>query len=390
MIPYGRQTIDDKDIRAVVQVLRSDWLTQGPKVLEFEEALCRYTGAKYAVVVSSGTAALHIACLAAGLGKGQEAMVPANTFVATANAVLYTGAQPVFADIDHETGNIDPRAIMKMMNRTTRAIIPVHFGGNPCAMEDIYGLAKKRKITIIEDACHALGAAYKSGGKWWKIGSCRHSDMTIFSFHPLKAITTAEGGAVLTNDKRLYQRFLKLRSHGVTKEPSDFENRNAHDVGPWYYEMQELGFNFRITDLQCALGVSQLKKADGFVRKRTRIAQLYRKAWAHGSYFDLPSQQNNGVSAWHLFPIRLKGRFVQRRKEMFCWLRDLGLGVQVHYIPVYWQPYYARLGYAKGSCPVAEDFYRREISLPLYPAMTSADVRRVIECVNKAGAEVLK
>ena len=390
MIPYGRQTIDDKDIRAVVQVLRSDWLTQGPKVLEFEEALCRYTGARYAVCVANGTAASHLALFSAGLRLGDEAITSPLTFLATANAVLYTGARPVFADIDCETGNIDPRAIMKMMNRTTRAIIPVHFGGNPCAMEDIYGLAKKKKITIIEDACHALGAAYKSGRKWWKIGSCRHSDMTIFSFHPLKAITTAEGGAVLTNDKTLYQLLLKLRSHGVTKEPSDFENRNAHDVGPWYHEMQELGFNVRITDMQCALGVSQLKKADVFIRKRTRIAQLYRKAWAHGTYFDLPSQQNNSVSAWHLFPIRLKGCFVGHRKEVFCQLRNLGLGVQVHYIPVYWQPYYARLGYTKGSCPVAEDFYQREISLPLYPAMTSADVDRVIECVNKTGADILK
>jgi UDP-4-amino-4,6-dideoxy-N-acetyl-beta-L-altrosamine transaminase len=378
-IPYGHQWVDKLDIKEVEGVLISDWLTQGPKIKEFETALCKYAGAKYAVAVSSGTAALHLAYLAAGLAAGDEIITSPITFVATANASLYCGAKPIFADIDKDTINIDPEKIKGKITSRTRVIIPVHFAGHPCDMDEISKIAKKNGIAVIEDAAHALGAEYKG----LKIGSCSHSDMSIFSFHPVKSITTGEGGAILTNKKDLYSKLVMLRSHGITKEKGRLKGRGWRKEGPWYYEMQDLGFNYRITDIQAALGLSQLKKIDNFIQRRREISDFYNKAFEGNEFFDIPVEKKYAYSSCHLYPIRLKGKFENRRKEVFEKMRAGGLGVQVHYIPVYLQPYYRKLGFKKGACPIAENYYNREISLPLYPALTAGQVKYVIDLVCK-------
>jgi UDP-4-amino-4,6-dideoxy-N-acetyl-beta-L-altrosamine transaminase len=374
-IPYGHQWIDEDDAREVVKVLKSGWLTQGPQIQEFEKALCECTGAKYAVVVSSGTAALHIACLAAGISKNDEVITSPITFVASANCVLYCGGRPVFADIQEDTANIDPRAIEKKITARTKAIIPVHFAGHPCDMKEIRNIAKRHSLLVIEDAAHALGAEYKGS----KIGSCAYSDMTIFSFHPVKAITTGEGGAILTNNKRLYQKLLLFRNHGITKDVRSF----AKNKGAWYYEMRELGFNYRITDIQAALGISQLKKLDKFVDRRRAIAREYDRAFSGNPFFEVQKERQYARSAFHLYPIRLHKRFISDKKSVFHSLRDKDLGVQVHYIPVYLQPYYKKLGFRKGTCPNSEIYYNREISLPIYPALKADQIRRVIDTVFK-------
>lgn len=377
MIPYGHQWISRDDIKQVINVLKSDWLTQGPKVKAFEESLCQYTGAKYAVVVSSGTAALHIACLAAGITQGDKVITSPITFVASANCVLYCGGKPVFADIQEDTINIDPKEIKKKITKKTKAIIPVHFAGHPCDLEEIQKIARKYNLIVIEDAAHALGAKYKGS----KIGSCQYSDMTIFSFHPIKSITTGEGGAVLTNREELYEKLLMLRSHGITRE----QNAMKRFEGPWYYEMHELGFNYRITDFQCALGISQLEKLDKFIERRREIVQIYNKKLSKIEKIELPVEKENVKSAWHLYSVRLKikSKVKVKRRDIFNYLRKNNIGVQVHYIPVYMQPYYQNLGYKKGLCPVAEDFYQREITLPLYQSMSNRDVKRVINSILK-------
>ena len=374
-IPYGHQWIDKDDIIEVVKVLKSDWLTQGPKIQEFEKALCVYTGARYAVAVASGTAALHLACLAAGIRKDNEVITSPITFVASANCVAYCLGTPVFADIQEDTANIDPCAIEKKITVRTKAIIPVHFAGHSCDMEEIRNIAKRHSLLVIEDAAHALGAEYKGS----KIGSGAYSDMTILSFHPVKAITTGEGGAVLTNNKRLYQRLLLLRNHGITKDVCSC----AKNTGAWYYEMRELGFNYRITDIQAALGISQLKKLDKFVDRRRAIAREYDRAFSGNPFFDVPNEKQYVRSAYHLYPIRLYTRFISDKKAIFQSLRNKGLGVQVHYIPVYLQPYYKKLGFRKGTCPNAEIYYNREISLPIYPVLAADQIRRVINTVFK-------
>jgi UDP-4-amino-4,6-dideoxy-N-acetyl-beta-L-altrosamine transaminase len=374
-IPYSHQSIDENDIRAVVKVLRSGWLTQGPAIRDFENALCRYTGARYAVCVANGTAALHLACLAAGIRQGDEVITSAITFAASANCALYCGAIPVFADILPQTINIDPLEIVKKINRRTKAVIPVHFAGHPCQMDKISKIAKRNKLIVIEDAAHALGAEYKGE----KIGSCRYSDMAIFSFHPVKSIATGEGGAVLTNNKAYYDRLLMLRTHGITKE-----NLVYAAQGGWYYEMQELGFNYRITDIQAALGVSQMKKIDKFISNRREIAAIYDRAFSNNPAFDIPFEKKGVRSAYHLYPIRLKGEFKNMRKEVFENLRAKGLGVQVHYIPVYLQPYYRKsLYYKPGLCPNAEDYSSCCISIPLYPAMTDSQIKQVIKTLKE-------
>jgi UDP-4-amino-4,6-dideoxy-N-acetyl-beta-L-altrosamine transaminase len=374
-IPYSHQSIDAGDIRAVVEVLKSDWLTQGPAIKRFEDALCRYTGAKYAVCLANGTAALHLACIAAGIRSGDEVITSAITFAASANCALYCQAKPVFADILTETVNIDPQDLKKKINRNTRAIIPVHFAGHPCDMQEINRLARKNKLIVIEDAAHALGAEYKKD----KIGSCRYSDMAIFSFHPVKSITTGEGGAVMTNNKKLYQQLVRLRTHGITKD-----NLVYGSQGGWYYEMQELGFNYRITDIQAALGASQLKKIDKFIARRRKIAGIYDQAFEDNPCFDIPVESDQVISAYHLYPIKLKGEFAGKRKEIFGALKEKGLGVQVHYIPVYLHPYYRKnLSYNPGICPNAEDYYRRVVSLPLYPEMSDLQVKQVIRKVKE-------
>lgn len=376
-IPYSTQLIDKKDIESVTGVLRSSWLTQGPKVAEFEKRLAFYCGAKYAVSVSSGTAALHIACLAAKLKAGDEAITSPITFAASANCLLYCGVKPVFADVKEDCANIDPQEIEKNITKKTKALIPVHFAGHPCDLKEINRLREKYNLVVIEDATHALGARYFGS----KIGSCEYCDMAVFSFHAVKPITTGEGGAVLTNSKTFYERLLMARSHGITKDLNKFSTKDKKNIGGWFYEMQDLGFNYRLTDFACALGISQLAKLDNFIKRRREIVSVYNKCFQGNGYFDLPVEKQGTKASWHLYPIRLKDKYVSRRKEIFHKLRELGIGAQVHYIPVYLHPYYRKLGYKKWQCLKAEEFYRREISIPLYQAMKDRDVQRVIKAI---------
>jgi len=374
-ISYGHQWIDRDDIREVVKALKSDWLTQGPRIRDFEKALCRRTGARYAVAVSSGTAALHIACLAAGIEKNDEVITSPVTFVASSNCILYCGAKPVFADIQEDTVNIDPKEIGRKINKKTKAIIPVHFAGHPCDLVEIHKIAGKYGLIVIEDACHALGAEYKVNGRWLKIGSCKHSDMTVFSFHPVKSITTGEGGAVTTNNKKLYERLLVFRNHGISRDVSRF-------IGPWYYEMQHLGFNYRITDIQCALGISQLRKLKTFIGHRREAARLYNDLLCGIEEAELPVERDGYRSAWHLYPVRIKK--AQNRKMVFENLHKNKIGVQVHYIPVHLQPYYRKsFGYKRGDYPVSERYYERAITLPIHFQMKTAEIKYVTGIFKK-------
>lgn len=370
-IPYGRQVIDGKDIKEVVKTLKSERITQGPKIKEFEDALCKYTGAKYAVAVSSGTAALHIAALAANIKPGDEVITSPITFVASANCILYCAGKPVFADIKQGSANIDPQEIKNRITARTKAVIPVHFSGLPCDLEEIRKIAAKNKLIVIEDAAHALGASYKGS----KIGSCKFSDMTIFSFHPVKSITTGEGGAVLTNKKGLYEKLLVLRNHGITRDEALLEK----NPGPWYYEMQALGFNYRITDIQAALGISQIKKIDKFIARRKEIAQTYNNVFKEMDWIR-PLQKETSNSALHIYVVLVDFKRIQKtRKEVMEYLKRCGIGTQVHYIPVHTQPYYRKvLGYSMGSFPIAESYYDSALTLPLYQDLTKSELNHVI------------
>lgn len=369
-IPYGKQTIDEKDIQAVVEALRSDYLTTGPKIEEFEKRVADYVGAKYAVAVNSGTAALHIACLAAGIKEGDEVITSPITFAASANCVLYCGGTPVFADIDENTYNISPDEIERRVTERTKAIIPVHYTGQPCDMDAIMDIAGKHNLLIIEDGAHALGASYKGR----KIGSIAH--MTCFSFHPVKPITTGEGGMVVTNSEELYKRLILFRSHGITRD----ETMMTEQQGDWYYQQLELGYNYRITDISCALGLSQMDKLDGFLERRRQIAKRYNEAFCDVSQIKIPMQLADCESGWHLYVIQVKADY---RKEIFDNLRKSGIGVNVHYIPVYKHPYYQRNGYADVCCKNGEVFYERAISLPIFPLLTDVQQDYVIEQVLK-------
>jgi len=383
-LPYGHQWLDEDDIEAVVQVLRSDWITQGSKIKEFEKAVAEYVGAKYAVAVSSGTAALHAACFAAGISKGDEVITTPITFVASSNCILYMGGKPVFADIKEDTYNIDPEEIEKKITNKTKAIIPVDFAGQTANLNEIHKIAQKHNLTVIEDASHALGAHYKINNKWIKIGSCLHSDMAIFSFHPVKPITTGEGGMVVTNNTEYYEKLLMFRAHGITKDPDKFTNEKIRNAPPWYYEMQELGYNYRITDFQCALGISQLRKLDGFIKRRREIVKKYNESFKSVEEIITPYEKPDVKSAWHIYVIRLKlDKLRATRKEIFEALRAENISVQVHYIPVYYHPYYQKLGYKKGLCPKAEKYYEESITLPIFPAMKDQDVNDVIQTVHK-------
>lgn len=373
-LPYGRQWIDEEDIQSVINVLKGDYLTTGPAVGEFEKAVASYVGAKYAVAFSNGTAALHGACFAAGIGEGDEVITTPMTFAASSNCVLYQGGNPVFADIDPQTYNIDPRKVEELINDNTKAIIPVHFTGQPVALDEIHQLAKSHNLVVIEDAAHALGATYKGE----KIGSL--SDMTMFSFHPVKHITSGEGGIITTNNEEYYQKLLQFRSHGITREP----DKLIENHGPWYYEMQFLGFNYRMTDIQAALGTSQLKKIDKFVDLRKKYVSIYNEAFKEIDAIQTPYQDQNGISSWHLYIIRLDlDKLSVSRKEVFEALVNENIGVNVHYIPVHTLPYYSQLGYQRGICPKAENLYEEIITLPLFPAMTEEDAMDVIAAVNK-------
>lgn len=355
---YGHQSIDEADIQSVVDVLRGDCLTCGPSVRAFEQAICAYTGAKYCVAVANATAGLHIAALAAGLGPGDEAITSPITFLSSANCIAFVGAKPVFADIDPETANIDPAEIGRRLSPRTRAIIPVHFAGQSCDMARIAAIAKDNKLVVIEDAAHAIGSDYLDS----KVGSCRYSDMTVFSFHPVKTITTGEGGAVTTNDPELYAKLCALRAHGVHKD-----GEMAHT---WEYEMRELGFNYRITDIQCALGVSQLRRLDAFKARRRAIVSYYNE------HLGLPHlvERDFSNACFHLYPV-----LVENRRDFYFKARERGLNLQVHYIPVHTQPYYReKFGYGYGDCPKAEEYYSKCISLPLYPSLADDDLAEIV------------
>ena len=372
-LSYSHQYIDQDDIDSVLEVLKSDFLTQGPKIKAFEDALAAYCGSEYGVVFSSGTAALHAAYFAAGLANHDQVITSPITFVATANAALFLGADPVFVDVERDTGNIAPAFIEDAITNKTKAIVPVHYAGHPVELKTIFDITQKHRLLLIEDACHALGAMYEGT----TIGDCRFSDMAVFSFHPVKSITTGEGGAVMTNHKSFYDKLVMFRHHGVTRDKRMLKNC-LDGVGDWYYEMQHLGYNYRLTDLHCALGVSQLRKLDRFIRRRSEIVEMYGQAFGSNVFFDLPVLKSYAKSAWHLYPIRLKDEYKTRKKEVFTKFRTKGLGVQVHYIPVHLQPYYQERGYQRGLCSNAEDFYERELSIPLYPSMSEQDVDYVV------------
>ncbi len=365
-IPYGKQYIDEEDVQAVVDVLRSDYLTTGPKVAEFEKTFANYVGAYYAVAVSNGTAALHLACLAAGIKEGDEVITTPITFAASSNCALYCGAKVVFADINPETYNIDPKDIRRKIIDKTKCIIPVHFTGQPCDLDEIHAIAKEHNLIVIEDAAHALGADYKGR----MIGGV--SDMTTFSFHPVKHVTCGEGGMITTNDEKLYERLMLFRTHGITREPSLLEKNE----GGWYYEQLELGFNFRITDFQCALGISQMNKIDKFVARRREIAKRYDEAFAKLDGIVVPAQSTGCNNSYHLYIIQVED---MSRKEVFDKLRAAGIGVNVHYIPVYKHPYYQKHGYQDVKCKNAEKLYSKMLSLPMYPSMTDEEQEYVIE-----------
>lgn len=382
MIPYSRQWVEEEDINAVVNILRGDWLTQGPAIEQFEHAVAEYCGAKYAVAVSSGTAALHIACLAAGLGKGDTLWTSPNTFVASANCALYCSAKPDFVDIDSCTYNISINALEAKLSESEKRghlpkiIIPVHFAGQACEMEKIQWLCKKYGFTVIEDACHAIGGSYKG----MKIGSCKFSDMTVFSFHPVKIITTGEGGMVLTNNKDLYQKLILLRTHGINRDAFYMEDESD---GDWYYQQIELGMNYRITDIQAALGLSQFRRIDKFVTRRNELAERYNKALSDLP-LTLPWQHPDTYSAFHLYVIRLKlDKLKKTRKMIFDFLRQKRIGVNVHYIPVHTQPYYRKLGFFSGQFPESEKYYDETLTLPLYPAMTDDEQDYVISSLKE-------
>jgi len=374
MIPYGRQSIDEEDIQAVVEVLRSDWLTTGPKVEEFERAFARAVGAKHAVAVSSGTAALHAAMYALGIGPGDEVIVPPMTFAATANCVVFQGGTPVFADVEEETLLIDPKEVERRITPRTRAIIAVDYAGQPCDYDELCRIAKKNNIYLVSDACHALGAKYKGR----PVGSL--ADLTVFSFHPVKHITTGEGGMITTDHPELADRMGIFGNHGIT---TDHSQREA--LGSWFYEMVDLGYNYRITDFQCALGLSQLKKLPIWLKRRHEIADEYRKFFSGSIDFEPLIVRDKVYHAYHLYIIRLKSKKKDlTRNHVFKWLRTEGIGVNVHYIPVHLHPFYqTRFKTGPGLCPVAEAAYAEIISLPIYPAMTKETVVTVTRKLRK-------
>lgn len=367
-LAYGQQTIDEDDIQVVLETLRSPNLTQGPKIQQFEQKIADYVGTRYAVAFCNGTAALHAACFASGISDGDEVITSPITFAASANCVRYMGGTVVFADIDVKTYNIDPEEIRKKITQNTKAIIPVDFTGQPADMDTIMDIAREHNLIVIEDGAHSLGAEYK--GK--KVGT--QADMTMFSFHPVKPITTAEGGIIVTNNEEYYRKLQLFRSHGI--EQTDFSVAQ----GGWYYEMTDLGYNYRLTDLQAALGLSQMAKIDEFIQKRREIAAFYTEALQELEGIIVPQQLGGTNSGWHLYMLQLEGI---SRKFLFEQMRSLNIGVHVHYIPVYWHPYYQKLGYERGLCPIAEKWYEKALTLPIHPEMTVENLKIIVSNIKE-------
>lgn len=384
MIPYGRQDITQADIDSVVDVLKSDFLTQGPKVPAFEQAVADYCGVAHGVAVNSATSALHIACLALGVGPGDVVWTTPITFVASANCALYCGADVDFVDIDSKTYNLCPKALERKLAQARRSgeplpkvVIPVHLCGQPCDMQVIKALADEYGFAIIEDASHAIGGKYRGQ----PIGNCRYSDITVFSFHPVKIITTAEGGLAVTNRTELFERMTLLRSHGITRDPAQMVG--APD-GPWYYEQIDLGFNYRMTDLQAALGLSQCHRLEAYVARRHELAQRYNELLVSLPVVT-PWQHQDSYSGLHLYVIRLRLEQINKtHRQVFEALREAGIGVNLHYMPVHTQPYYRQLGFKLGDFPEAERYYQEAISLPMFPLLTHEDQDRVVAVLGKA------
>jgi len=383
MIPYGRQDIRQEDIDAVVGVLRSDFLTQGPAVPRFEQAVAAYCGARHALAVNSATSALHIACLALGLGPGDWLWTSPITFVASANCGLYCGAQVDFVDIDPRTYNLCPRALEHKLveaeraNRLPKVVVAVHLCGQPCDMEAIHALSRRFGFKVIEDASHAIGGRYKGE----PVGNCRYSDITVFSFHPVKIITTAEGGMAMTNDPALAEKMALLRTHGITRDPAQM---TREPDGPWYYQQIELGFNYRMTDLQAALGFSQMQRLDEYVARRHHLARRYDEL-LRDLPVTTPWQHPDGYSGLHLYVVRVsEARTGRPHRAVFEALRRDGIGVNLHYIPVHTQPYYQRMGFKAGQFPEAERYYAEAISLPMYATLTEAQQDEVVDALKRA------
>lgn len=377
MIYYGRQDISLEDIDAVRAILASDFLTQGPEIERFEQAVASYCGAKYAVAVSSATAALHIACSAAGLSAGDTLWTSPNTFVASANCGRYCGADVDFVDIDPRTYNMSVEALKEKLHsaeKKPKVIIPVHFSGQPCDMAEIYRHAKEHNITIIEDASHAIGAEYQGD----RIGSCKYSDMTVFSFHPVKIITTGEGGMVLTNDKHLYEQLKLLRVHGITRDPKQM----SHNDGPWYYEQIALGYNYRMTDMQAALGRSQMERLSSFLERRRYLAKCYDELLKNLP-LTLPYQMESTNSSWHLYVVRLHQTVKISKVEIFKRMAERGVTLNLHYIPVHLHPYYKALGFSAGDFPASEQYYDEVFTLPLYYGLTDAQQDMVVYALKE-------
>ena len=381
LLPYGRQSLDDDDIQAVVEVLKSDWLTTGPKVGEFETRFAALVNARHAVSFSSGTAALHGAAFAAGLGPGDEAITTPMTFCATANCVLYQGAKPVFADVSVDSLNLDPAEVAKKISARTKAIIAVDYAGHPADLDSLLALGNQHSLLVIEDACHSLGAEYRGQ----RVGGI--ADMTVFSFHPVKHLTTGEGGMVTTNDEHLAKTLRRFRNHGISSQAKE-----RQEAGQWFYEMVLLGFNYRLTDIACALGLSQLRKLDANLARRREIAAQYTSAFRDLPEIKVPVVRTQSNPAWHLYAIQMQLEMLSvGREEIFRGLRAENIGVNVHYIPVHLHPYYReRLGHKEGDYPVAEAAYERLISLPMFHSMTGTDVKDVCHGLRKVIAQYVK
>jgi UDP-4-amino-4,6-dideoxy-N-acetyl-beta-L-altrosamine transaminase len=390
LLPYGRQWINEADIEAVVAVLRSGFLTCGPVVEQFELSFAGKVGARHAIAMNNATSALHVAMKLAGVGHGDRVVTSPNTFLASANCAAYVGATPDFADIDPISYNLDPAALERGWTPNTKAVVAVDYAGQSCDMPSIYELAHKRGAVVVEDACHAVGGGFQSGGQLWNLGGHPWADMTVFSFHPVKTMTTGEGGMLVTDNPDWAARARRLRAHGI--ERAVFlglgvgEDPAFNECGPWYHEMQELGHNFRITDIQCALGVSQLVRLDSFIERRRQIVALYNHAFAGVPWIVTPGVRPPAGSehiSWHLYTLQIDfAALGKTRTEVMGELRRQGVNSQVLYIPIHMQPWYrTSYGYGRGKCPVAEDLYTRSLSLPLYPAMTGSDIDRVIHAV---------